>query len=852
MLAIRTFKKLKKLSRLLGLAAVLSLTHNVLSFAQAPSAIIGNHPTAAETETPIGTRAADAQLTMAITLQLRDPAGAKALLAQLQDPASPNYHQWLTSAQFAARFDPAQADVDAVVAWLADLGFTIVSASSSARLIRFTGTVAQAQQAFHTTIYSYGDGSVFGNIQDPIIPAQFAGVIAQIHGLDNMRAAVANSHFVPPFAQPPASIKIPLNAKRAAGPPKVYASLSRNGSATDALPATASPDASIGGVGESFGPADFQTFFDETPLATNGINGGGGDCIAIVGDSDFEPSSVDTFNTAFGNAASDITTEVVNGSDPGFNNDEPEALLDLEWSHAVAPGAATRFYVGNSSAPVIAPIVDEISQAVNDNACGVISVSFGLCGLAKSFYTNAVSPIYAQAALQGQSIFISTGDQGAAGLTFNSKIGCEVAKTRTVSELAADPNVTAVGGVSFDPSYDGSGNDTSVVTSTALRVWDDPNDGIASGGAGGGGASPDYAKPAYQYGLGVPADNKRDLPDVALIASPYFPGVFVYVDDSCAFSCDGFGTPYPAIIGGTSLSAPSWAGITKLVAQQNNMTRLGALNPRIYQLANSTSHGAIFQDVTSGNNSFHKVSGYAAGPGFDLATGWGTVDINALATTFFAAVTPLGPQVLTLSPATLNFGNVDFAVAGAANKVKTLTITNSKKYEAELLIDSIVGSAGFTPDSSCNNVTIPPGGKLVCSITYTPTAFGAANGTLTITSNAGTSPQAVAVTGVGILGKLTATPGSLNFGKVALSTASAAKTVTLKDTTGSTFTISSITNTNPDFVPSQNCVGTLGAAACAVSVTYTPSVASKETDTLTITDLPDGITKTVNLSGTGE
>ena len=200
----------------------------------------------------------------------------------------------------------------------------------------------------------------------------------------------------------------------------------------------------------------------------------------------------------------------------------------------------------------------------------------------------------------------------------------------------------------------------------------------------------------------------------------------------------------PDNFGGTSLAAPSWAGIAKLVAQQNNMTRLGALNPRIYQLANSTSHGAIFQDVTSGNNNFGKVSGYAAGPGFDLATGWGTVDINALATAFFADVTPLGPQVMTVSPATLNFGNVDFAVAGAANKVKKLTITNPKKYEATLLIDSIVGSAGFTADPSCNNVTIPPGGKLVCNITYTPTAFGAVNGTLTITSNAGTSPQAVA------------------------------------------------------------------------------------------------------------
>jgi hypothetical protein len=123
---------------------------------------------------------------------------------------------------------------------------------------------------------------------------------------------------------------------------------------------------------------------------------------------------------------------------------------------------------------------------------------------------------------------------------------------------------------------------------------------------------------------------------------------------------------------------------------------------------------------------------------------------------------------------------------------------------------------------------------------------------LTIIDNAGDSPQTIALSGTGILGKLTATPGTLNFGKVPMNTTSDAKTVTLKNTTGSTFTISSITNTNPDFVPSQNCVAALGAAACAVSVTYTPSVASKEADTLTITDVPDGITKTVNLSGTGD
>lgn len=842
--------KLRKLSGWLSLAAALTLTSSVPSFAQAVTALVGNHPMAADTEAPIGDRAADTQLAMAVTLQLRDPAGAKALLAQLQDPASPDYHQWLTSAQFADRFAPTQASVDAVVAWLTAQGFTIGSASASARVIRFTGTVAQAQNAFRTTIYNFGGGGVFGNIVDPVVPAQFASVIGQIHGLDNMSAAQATARFVPGFAKPPASLKVPLSAKTAARAPKVYAALNR-GSASDAT-AAASPDASMGGFA-SFGPLDFQTFFDSTPLVTAGINGGGGDCIAIVGDSDFEPSSVDTFNSAFGQAASNITKVVVFGADPGFNSDEMEALLDLEWSHAVAPGAATRYYVGDSSLPAIAPIVDEISAAVSDNQCGVISVSFSLCGGAKSFYTNTVSPIYAQAALQGQSIFISSGDQGAAGLTFSSKLGCVVGTTHLVSQLAADPNITAVGGASFNPSYDVSGNDTSVVTSTALRVWDEPNDGIASGGATGGGASADYTKPVYQYGLGVPADKKRDVPDVALIASPYAPGAFTYMDGDCfSFGCDGTGAPTAAIFGGTSLAAPAWAGIAKLVAQQNSITRLGSINPKIYQLANSTSVHAIFQDVTTGDNRFGKVSGYQAGPGFDLATGWGTVDINALATTYFANVIPLGPRVLTLAPATLNFGNVDFAVAGAASKVKKLTITNAKKYQATLLIYAITGSAGFTADPSCTNATVASGGKLVCNITYTPTAFGAVNGTLTITSNAGTSPQTIATTGTGILGKMTVTPGALNFGKVALSTPSIVKAVTLKNSTGSTFTIASIANANPDFVASQNCVTTLGATSCVASVTFTPSTPSRETDVLTITDALDGIVKTVNLIGTGQ
>ena len=116
------------------------------------------------------------------------------------------------------------------------------------------------------------------------------------------------------------------------------------------------------------------------------------------------------------------------------------------------------------------------------------------------------------------------------------------------------------------------------------------------------------------------------------------------------------------------------------------------------------------------------------------------------------------PFRLTLSPKTLAFGNVDFAAAGSASKVKKLTLTNPAKYKTAAIISSMVGSAGFTPDPACNNVTLVAGQNLICDITYSPTGFGAASGTLTITDSAGGGSQTVRLTGAGIQGKLIA-PG---------------------------------------------------------------------------------------------
>src|SRR6266851_1144576 len=409
---MKVIKTTRKLLAGLPLTGLLILLWGGTGRADETAQIAGNHPLLAESATPLGVVPSQMPLQMAITLKLRDPAGAQALLTELQNPASPNYHQWLSSEEFAARFDPAQSDVDAVTGWLANQGFTIESASRLQRTIRCSGTAAMVQNSLRTRLHYFGNLGRYGNVEDPTIPAQFAGLIAQIHGLDNLHAVQAASHGDWMRLQRIAAQKAPL-----ADPLPQFAFLMGDAStATDATYAPASPDAILDGF-KAFSPADFQYFFHETRLAAAGNDGSGGDCIAIVGDSDYEQSSIDAFNGAFSLPPSNITTVPVDGGAGGFNGDELETLLDLEWSHAAAPGAAIHYYNGDPNA--MNDIVDQIGQAVTDNVCGVISVSFGLCGGSPIFYTGTMSPIYMEAALHGQSIFISSGDQGSAGIIFD-------------------------------------------------------------------------------------------------------------------------------------------------------------------------------------------------------------------------------------------------------------------------------------------------------------------------------------------------------------------------------------------------------------------------------------------------
>ena len=205
-------------------------------------------------------------------------------------------------------------------------------------------------------------------------------------------------------------------------------------------------------------------------------------------------------------------------------------------------------------------------------------------------------------------MLVASGDNGADG--------CTDGRGPSVNLLSSDPNVTAVGGTALNPGFDAQGNATQYVSES---VWNDAD------GASGGGASTLVAKPAYQVAPGVPADGARDQPDVALLASPMNVGYVLILEGQLV------------AIGGTSAATPAWAGIVALLNDAAGTNGMGALNHRLYALGQrqyADGGLAVFHDVTDGNITFNGVVGPSAGPGYDLATGLGTPDVDKLVQAF--------------------------------------------------------------------------------------------------------------------------------------------------------------------------------------------------------------------------
>jgi subtilase family serine protease len=554
-------------------------------------------------------------------------AALATFLAQQNDPTSPNYHHWLTPEQFGERFGAADEDVTAVTTWLQSRGFSVNNVAPGRNVIEISGNAGQVQAAFHTAIHSYlvNGEEHFANESDPQIPAALAPAVSGFVSLHNFPKHAA-SHSVGSFSKSLTTGKV----ERTANPNFTF-----NGGC-----------GGPGGDCFAVGPQDIATIYNITPLYSAGIDGSG-ETIAIVADSNINTTDVSQFRSVFGLPAK-APTVIVNGTDPGKNGDEVEAVLDTEWSGAIARNAQIDLVVSKSSAVTFGgDLSAEFIINTMHPTPQIMSESFGECELflgasANSFYNT----LYQQAVGEGITVIVSTGDTGSVGCLPNTNSDAANSFGLGINGVGSTPFNIAVGGTDFNDitnptTFWNTTNTTSTNGSAKAYIpettWNDSctnaalgtNFGFSSsaeancnnaavanvfngandqlnGGSGGvsncttpTGATTStcaggYAKPSWQTGAGVPADGHRDIPDVSLFASTGFltGSFYVVCQQDDAHGQNGQACNLSASnfafggAGGTSVSTQVFAGIMALIDQKAGGAQ-GLINPMFYSLANS-------------------------------------------------------------------------------------------------------------------------------------------------------------------------------------------------------------------------------------------------------------------------
>ena len=582
-------------------------------------------------EKDMGAAPADEHLQRTILLLAPSAAQQEALtaeLASLQNPASPEYHHWLTPAAFAAAYANSASDVGAVASWLESEGFTVAPLPAGRGWIEFSGTVAQVEQAFGTQIHMIATGAgtravIVGSISVP------GAIRPVVEGLVSLDGALA----VPAITTP----------KPVSTPAAELAAQTRPGTA------------------EPLTPRMLSQLMRVDALRSAGI-WGTGETIAIPSRSNLNAGDVDAFRAAFGLPAMAMKA-VPNGADPGLTGDQAEATLAASWAGVAAPGAQILLVPAASTEATdgldlsLAAIVDQaLARTV---AVGFSSCEAGLSAAHQAFY----AALYRQAAAEGIAVIAASGDSGASA--------CHVAGSNSpvssgygVNALASTPWNTSVGVAAFGAAGPGAGN-------AAIVAWAPVNAADAAY-AGGGGSSTLYSVPSWQTAsvrhaseteamAGVEGTLYRMMPDLALptaIDSAANPGLTF-----CLSGAPSSGDCTLVRSGGSSAAAALFAGIAALVAEKNGAQ--GNLAPRLYAVSGKSG---VFADVQQGGAKLKCVAGspgcgatgeigFAADAGYDLATGLGVPDADALVTQWaspLATGTGAVTVSITTAPMTIN------------------------------------------------------------------------------------------------------------------------------------------------------------------------------------------------------
>ena len=720
----------------------------------------GNVHPLARAQFQIAGAPADLPMDRMLLVLKRSPEQEAALLKLLddqQDKSSLDFHKWVTPEQFGKQFGPADADIHTITSWLEAHGFTVAPVSKGRTVIEFSGTAAQVKEAFHTGINKYvvKGKAHWANANDPEIPASLAPVVAGVLSLHDF------------YAQP----QLVMSGER------VRAKVT---------PGQA-PQVTFSDGSHALTPADYAVIYNAKPALLNGINGTG-QAIAVVARSNLFNASQDVldFRGAFGISGGFLRV-ILNGPDPGDlgGGEEVEATLDATWSTSLAPSADLDFVVSASTNSTDGIFLSE-AYIIDNNLAPVMTESFGGCEAAiTNTQAQGISALAEQAAAQGITYILSSGDSGAEGCDNFSTVA---QGPISVSDLASNPFVVAVGGTQFNENGHDStfwkatdtGDGGTAKSYIPENVWNESCLSAQCGGrantlAGGGGASVLFSKPSWQTGVsGIPNDGARDLPDVSLTASGH-DAYLICLEASCVPDNQGFIQLFE--VEGTSASAPSFAGIMALVNQQTG-ARQGQANYVLYRLAatetlaqcNASQTTAlpastcIFNDVTAGNNVVPGETGfggasakYQSTVGYDLATGLGSINVTNLLNKWSSVAFTATTSTLVLSPTTFTHGstaNVTIHVAPSSGSgvptgdVALLTGVNTSLQGVEALTLNAGAVSSTTADL--------PGGTYDVHAHYAGdgTFAGSDSAPITITVSSEGTTTALSALGFDSLGNL--------------------------------------------------------------------------------------------------
>lgn len=495
-------------------------------------------------------------------------------LVEVHRPGSANYHRWLSPEEYATRFGLNDADLARVETWLRGSGLRIDHRGRTRGYLMASGTAGGVKRAFGTELrrYEHRGQRHFASAGPVKIPAEVNSLVLNVDGLD------------------------------------------------DFLP---EPAGNLTGGRHVLAPDDYAVIYNIRPSLQRGVDGTG-QKIAVVGQSRIELSDMSLFRTRYNLPPNVPEVILYPGSrDPGFNDAQGEANLDLQWAGAIARNAKLFYVYGSSALSAAVYVIDQ-------KLAPIVSVSFSAGCEAQHSQAVLFSArsLVQTANAMGITWVNSSGDSGPAGCDSNSSaIAQNGFGPRFPSVI---PEITAVGGTELNDrngDYWRGTNDANLASALSYipeTPWNESVAGVTVA-SGGGGISSFFLRPEWQSGPGVGNERFRKSPDIALSASGYI-GYAVIQGGALT------------IYGGTSAGTPAFAGMLALVLQATNQTGLGNINRILYPLAQSSPDA--FHDVSTGNTLVPCAAGtkdcttgkfgFEATPGYDLATGLGSVDFDRL------------------------------------------------------------------------------------------------------------------------------------------------------------------------------------------------------------------------------